>query len=286
MAAGPRPLAPAGCRRAQGAYSGATAGEEIRMSKSEYTACVVVIGNEILSGRTQDANLQYLAKKLTDWGVRLKEARVIPDIEEVIVRTINEVRAAFDYVFTTGGIGPTHDDITADAVAKAFGVKLVCHQETFRKMEAVYKPGEFNAARQKMCDIPEGASVIENAVSIAPGFQMGNVFVLAGVPAIMRAMVDTLRNRLVGGPPIQSRTVSVYLAEGVIADGFATLQKQYPAIDMGSYPFYRAGRFGTSLVLRGTETASLDRAAAELTAFVRALGAEPAQEPREEGKGP
>src|SRR5678816_1222911 len=123
-------------------------------AKSEYTAAVVVIGNEILSGRTQDANLQYLAKKLNDWGVRLREARVIPDIEEVIIRTINEVRATFDYVFTTGGIGPTHDDITADAVAKAFGVKLVCHQETFRKMEAVYKPGEFNAARQKMCHIP------------------------------------------------------------------------------------------------------------------------------------
>jgi molybdenum cofactor synthesis domain-containing protein len=249
------------------------------MSKSEYTAVVVVIGNEILSGRTQDANLQYLAKKLTEWGVRLREARVIPDIEDTIVRTINEVRAAFDYVFTTGGIGPTHDDITADALAKAFGVKLVCHQETFRKMEAVYKPGEFNAARQKMCYIPEGAIVIENAVSIAPGFQIGNVFVLAGVPAIMRAMTDTLRNRLVGGPPIQSRTVSVYLAEGVIADGFAALQKQYPAIDMGSYPFYRAGRFGTSLVLRGTEAASLDRAAAELTALVRSLGAEPAAEP-------
>ena len=249
------------------------------MSKSEYTACIVVIGNEILSGRTQDANLQYLAKKLTDWGVRLREARVIPDIEDVIVRTINEVRAGFDYVFTTGGIGPTHDDITADSLAKSFGVKLVCHQETFKKMEAVYKPGEFNAARQKMCYIPEGATVIENAVSIAPGFQIGNVFVLAGVPSIMRAMTDTLRNRLVGGPPIQSRTVSVYLAEGVIADGFAALQKKYPAIDMRSYPFYRAGRFGTSLVLRGTETESLDGAAAELTAMVRSLGAEPAAEP-------
>ena len=244
-----------------------------------HTACVVVIGNEILSGRTQDANLQYLAKKLTDWGVRLREARVIPDIEDVIVRTINEVRAAFDYVFTTGGIGPTHDDITAESLAKAFGVGLVCHQQTFKRMEASYKPGEFNAARQKMCYLPEGATPIENSVSIAPGFQIANVFVLAGVPSIMRAMVDTLRNRLVGGPPIQSRTVSVYLGEGVIAEGFAALQKQYPAIDMGSYPFYRAGRFGTSLVLRGTDTASLDRAAAEVTALVRALGAEPVAEP-------
>jgi molybdenum cofactor synthesis domain-containing protein len=245
----------------------------------EYTACVVVIGNEILSGRTQDANLQYLAQKLTDWGVRLREARVIPDIEDVIVRTVNECRAAFDYVFTTGGIGPTHDDITAEAVAKAFGVGLVCHQETFRRMEAAYRPGEFNAARQKMCYLPESAAPIENAVSIAPGFQIGNVFVLAGVPPIMRAMIDNLRNRVVGGPPIQSRTVTVYLAEGVVADGLAQLQKRYPAIDMGSYPFYRAGRFGTSLVLRGTDAAALDRAAAELTALVRTLGAEPVAEP-------
>jgi len=244
-----------------------------------YTACVIVIGNEILSGRTQDANLQYLAKKLTEWGVRLREARVIPDIEDVIVRTINECRAAFDYVFTTGGIGPTHDDITAEALAKAFGVGLVCHRETFKRMEAAYKPGEFNAARQKMCYLPEGAAPIENSVSIAPGFQIGNVYVMAGVPSIMRAMVDTLRNRLVGGPPIQSRTVSVYLGEGVVAEGFAALQKQYPAIDMGSYPFYRAGRFGTSLVLRGTDTAALAHAAAELTALVRKLGAEPVAEP-------
>jgi molybdenum cofactor synthesis domain-containing protein len=247
--------------------------------KSEYTACVIVIGNEILSGRTQDANLQYLATKLNDWGVRPREARVIPDIEDVIVRTVNECRAAFDYVFTTGGIGPTHDDITAEAVAKAFGVGLVCHQETFKRMAAAYKPGEFNAARQKMCYLPEGARPIENAVSIAPGFEIANVFVLAGVPSIMRAMVDTLRNRLVGGAPIQARTITVYLPEGVVADGFAALQKQYPAIDMGSYPFYRAGRFGTSLVLRGTDPAALDRAAAELAELVRALGAEPMPEP-------
>jgi len=247
-------------------------------TKSEYTAAVLIIGNEILSGRTQDANLAYIAKKMGEWGIRLREARVIPDIEATIIDTVNELRAGFDYVFTTGGIGPTHDDITAESIAKAFGVGLVCHQETFKKMEAVYKPGEFNAARQKMCYIPAGATTIENAVSIAPGFQIENVFVLAGVPSIMRAMVDNLRNRLVGGAPIQSRTVSVYLAEGVIADGFTALQNKYPAIDMGSYPFYRAGRFGTSLVLRGTETESLDRAAAELTALVRGLGAEPVTE--------
>jgi len=243
------------------------------------TAAMLVIGDEILSGRTKDRNIGHVADIMTAVGIDLREVRIVPDVEDEIVAAVNALRQRFDYVFTSGGIGPTHDDITADALAKAFGVKLVSHQETFRKMEAVYKPGEFNAARQKMCYIPDGATVIENAVSIAPGFQIGNVFVLAGVPAIMRAMTDTLRNRLVGGPPIQSRTVSVYLAEGVIADGFAALQKQYPAIDMGSYPFYRAGRFGTSLVLRGTDGPSLDRAAAELTALVRSLGAEPAPEP-------
>ncbi len=248
-------------------------------TKSDYTACIIIIGNEILSGRTQDANVQYLATKLNGWGIRLAEGRIIPDIEPTIIATVNECRAKFDYVFTTGGIGPTHDDITAEAIAKAFGVALICHEETFRRMGAHYKPGEFNEARQKMCYIPAGASVIENAVSIAPGFQMANVFVLAGVPSIMRSMVDTLRHRLVGGMPIESRTVSVYLAEGVIAAGFAALQGRYPAIDMGSYPFYRGGKFGTSLVLRGADAPSLERAAGELEALVRGLGAEPVKEP-------
>ena len=239
------------------------------------TAAVVVIGNEILSGRTRDANLQYIAGKLAGWGIRLLEARVIPDVTDTIVATVNEARARFDYVFTTGGIGPTHDDITAEAVAKAFGVGLVRDAESHRRMAAYYKPGEFNAARQKMTYIPAGSTPIENAVSIAPGFQIGNVFVLAGVPAIMRAMMDTLRPRLVGGPPVQSRTVSVHLGEGVIAEGFAALQAKYPAIDMGSYPFYRDGRFGTSLVLRGTDGAALDRARDEVEVLVRRHGAEP-----------
>ncbi len=248
-------------------------------AKTEYSACMIVIGNEILSGRTQDANLQYVAKKLNDWGIRLRESRIVPDIEDVIIATVNECRARYDYVFTSGGIGPTHDDITADAVAKAFGVKLVCHEETFRRMEGAYKPGEFNESRQKMCYLPEGARVIENAVSIAPGFEIDNVFVLAGVPAIMRAMFDTLRNRLVGGAPVLTRSVSVFLGEGVVAADLAALQRRYPDIDMGSYPFYGGGRFGTSLVLRGTDAGELDRAQAELEAFVRALGGEPRPEP-------
>ena len=247
-------------------------------AKTEYTACLIVIGNEILSGRTQDANLQYLARKLNDWGIRLREARVIPDIEATIVETVNACRRLFDYVFTTGGIGPTHDDITAEAIAKAFGVGLVKHEESFRRMAAHYKPGEFNQARQKMCYIPAGATAIENSVSIAPGFQAANVFVLAGVPSIMRAMVDTLKERLVGGLPVLSRSVGVYLGEGVVAADLSALQAKYPAIDIGSYPFYRGGKFGTSLVLRGTDAAELDRATGEVEAMVRRHGAEPIAE--------
>jgi molybdenum cofactor synthesis domain-containing protein len=243
--------------------------------KSVYTAAVLVIGNEILSGRTRDANLQYIATRLGAWGIRLVEARVIADVEAAIVATVRELSARVDYVFTTGGIGPTHDDITAEAIAKAFGVGLVRDADSHRRMAAYYKPGEFNAARQKMTYIPAGSVPIENVVSIAPGFQIGNVFVLAGVPSIMRAMMDTLRPRLVGGKPVQSRTVSVHLGEGVIAEGFAALQAKYPAIDMGSYPFYRDGRFGTSLVLRGTEADELDRARDEVEALVRGHGAEP-----------
>ncbi|MGE0733740.1 MAG: competence/damage-inducible protein A [Alphaproteobacteria bacterium] len=240
-----------------------------------YTACLLIIGNEVLSGRTRDANLQYIAEKLNVWGVRLREVRVIPDVERTIVDTVNEVRAKFDYVFTTGGIGPTHDDITADSVAKAFGVKLVKNQQAWDLMAPRFKPGEFNEARQRMTYVPEGASLIANAVSAAPGFQIGNVFVMAGVPSIMRAMMDTLQNRLVGGKPVESRTVNVYLPEGTIAEGLGKLQEKNPTLDIGSYPFYRDGKFGTSLVLRGTEIEPLERATDELCALIVSLGAEP-----------
>lgn len=247
--------------------------------KSEYTACLIIIGNEILSGRTRDANLQYLAEKLNEWGVRLREARVIPDIEKTIVDTVNECRKAFDYVFTTGGIGPTHDDITAASIAKAFDVGLELHEESFRLMGARFdNPSDFNEARQKMCYLPEGATVIDNAVSIAPGFQLDNVFVLAGVPSIMRAMVDTLQNRLVGGAPVQARSVGAYLAEGAVATGLAEIQEDYPEIDIGSYPFYKEGKFGTSLVLRGTDVGQLEEATAKVAGMITALGGEPVSE--------
>ncbi len=240
------------------------------------TACLIVIGNEILSGRTQDANLAYLGARLNDIGVRLMEARVIPDIEEVIVETVNQARRRFSYVFTTGGIGPTHDDITAASIAKAFGVPLVQNPEARAILEAYYPAGELNEARLRMANTPEGATLIENPVSNAPGFQMDNVFVMAGIPAIAQAMFEGLAHRLVGGKPLLSRSVTVYLPESKLAPDFEALQGRYPDVEMGSYPFSRSGRFGARLVLRATEEARLAAAEAELETALRELGGEPA----------
>src|ERR1700751_303603 len=173
------------------------------------TACILVIGNEILSGRTKDANIQYLASELGQLGIRVMECRVIPDIEQTVVDTVNEVRRKFDYVFTTGGIGPTHDDITSECVAAAFGVPWEPHPIAWPRMEASYKPGEFNAARQRMATMPRGASLIENAISVAPGFQMENVYVMAGVPRGMQSMFEWLAPRLEGGAKIEMGAVHV-----------------------------------------------------------------------------
>ena len=239
------------------------------------TACLVVIGNEILSGRTRDANLAYLGARLNDIGVRLMEARVIPDLDEVIVATVNEARRRFTYVFTTGGIGPTHDDITAASIAKAFGVALVQNPEARAILEAHYPPGELNAPRLRMANTPEGATLIENPVSKAPGFQMDNVFVMAGIPEVMQAMFESVVHRLVGGKPLVSRSVTVYLPESKVALGLEALQGRYSDVEMGSYPFNRAGRFGTRLVLRATAAERLDAAAGELDGLIVELGGEP-----------
>ncbi len=244
-------------------------------SEKVYTACVLVIGNEILSGRTQDENLAYIAKGLAASGVVLREARVIPDIEAVIIRQVNELRATYDYVFTTGGIGPTHDDITSECVAKAFGVKWTLHPEAHRIFLSLYKPDDLNEARLRMAHTPEGASLIPNPVSRAPGFQMGNVYVMAGIPRVMQAMFDSVRPTLKGGPPVLSRTVGCDLPEGAIAKGLGAVQARYADIDIGSYPFYRRGSFGTSLVLRGREPERLDQAALDVAAMVKELGGSP-----------
>ena len=239
------------------------------------TAAMIVIGNEILSGRIQDKNLNYIATRLNALGVRLMEARVVADRRGAIVKAVNETRAAYDYVFTSGGIGPTHDDITADSVAAAFGVGIGHNPEAVAILEAHYQPGMLNEARLRMARIPDGAVLVENPVSHAPGFRLDNVYVFAGIPMIMQAMFEGICHQLVGGEPIQSVSVTSFLPEGVIAAPLGRIQADFPALDMGSYPFYRGQRFGTTVVLRGTDETELHAAAEAFREVVRQNGQEP-----------
>jgi molybdenum cofactor synthesis domain-containing protein len=246
------------------------------MEAGNPTACLLVIGNEVLSGRTQDANIRFLAVKLGERGIPLREVRVIPDIAATIIQTVNETRAMFDHVFTTGGIGPTHDDITSECIAAAFGVPWEPHPEAWARMERSYKPGEFNAARQRMATMPRGATLIDNALSVAPGFQIGNVYVMAGVPRVMQSMFEWLAPRLQGGPRIEQRAVhAVGLPEGVIAEGLGAIQARYPQLDLGSYPFYRPGGNGVALVAKGTDVAAAEAAIVEVTAMITGFGKVP-----------
>ena len=250
------------------------------------TACLLIIGNEVLSGRTKDANLQFLGTRLGELGIPLREVRVIPDVPDVIVDTVNAVRARFTYVFTTGGIGPTHDDITAECVSKAFGVPWEPHPKAMALLAAHYAsrepPAEFNAARQRMATMPRGARLIPNPVSVAPGFIIGNVHVMAGVPRIMQAMFEQLAPSLQGGTPVQSRAVhAAGLLEGRIAEGLGEIQARFPKVEIGSYPYYRENGGGVALVAKGTDMALLDAAIAEITALVNGLGYAPvAGEPK------
>jgi molybdenum cofactor synthesis domain-containing protein len=239
------------------------------------TAAILVIGNEILSGRTKDANLHYLATGLTAIGIRLLEARVVPDIETRIIEAVNALRAGYDYVLTTGGIGPTHDDITSEAIAKAFGVPLINHPKALELLTQHYGEANLTAARLRMAHVPEGAALIDNPISTAPGFRIGNVYVLAGVPAICQAMFDGLKGGLSRGDPVHSKTVSAYVGEGVIAHDLGQLQQRYPKLDIGSYPFFRQSKFGASFVIRGTDEEAIGDAAAELRTIIRNLNAEP-----------
>lgn len=245
------------------------------MAEHVVTACVLIIGNEILSGRTQDANLAHIAVTLNEAGVQVREARVIPDVEEVIVETLNEVRRKFDYVFTTGGIGPTHDDITADCVAKAFGVELEMHPEIEALIRQRPAPEDVMRSRLRMARIPKGATLVPNPLAGPPGFRIENVFVLAGIPAVMRGMMESVPDQVDGGRPVRSRTVTVYLGESQVADELRAIQSAHPNVDLGSYPFFKNDRYGTSLVMRGTDEAELDTMAEEVRAMARKLGAEP-----------
>jgi len=225
------------------------------------TAAVLLIGNELLSGRTQDINLAYIAKRMVAKGIRLQEARMIQDVPEVIINSVNELRARHTYVFTTGGIGPTHDDITADCIAEAFGVSLPIHPEAKARLLAHFKTigVESNEDRLRMARIPEGASLVDNSVSAAPGFRIHNVFAFAGVPRIMQAMLDSVLPELESGPVLHSVTVISNLGEGAVAAPLRKLQEQYPAVDLGSYPGKVADSFRLSLVARGTDEAQLDQ---------------------------
>jgi molybdenum cofactor synthesis domain-containing protein len=242
------------------------------------TAAMLVIGDEILSGRTQDTNTNYVARFLATLGIDLREARVVPDVEVEIVAGVNALRIRYDYVFTTGGIGPTHDDITADAIAKAFNVSIDYHPEALALIGARYKPGEFNEMRRRMARIPAGAVLIRNSVSAAPGFQLENVFVMAGVPMIMRAMLEEVASSLKRGAPVHTSTVTAPVPEGRIAAALAEIQKQHADVAIGSYPFYREDGLGVQLVARGRDPDQVAEAATEIEQAVRSLGFEPRRE--------
>ena len=236
------------------------------------TAAVLVIGDEILSGRTQDTNTNTIARFLGVLGIDLKEARVVGDDEARIVAALNALRGAYDFVFTTGGIGPTHDDITADAIARAFGVGIDYHPEAYALLELRYGPGEFNDMRKRMARVPFGATLVKNSVSAAPGFHIGNVFVLAGVPMIMRAMLEAIEPLLPRSIPVHSITVVAPIAEGRIAPGLAAIQKDHAGVAIGSYPYYREDGYGVQLVARGRDAAAVETAAQAIEVMLRAFG--------------
>ena len=239
------------------------------MTKStKVNAAILIIGNEILSGRTKDTNTSTLATWLNSIGVKVNEVRIIPDIEKTIVDTLNLLRSKNDYVFTTGGIGPTHDDITAASVAKAFGLKYEVHKEAFKLLESYYKPGEFNEGRQKMVWMPENAKLILNPTSGAPGFSVENVFCLPGVPSILKSMLGGLKNKIVGGEPILSHSISLRTVESEIAENITKIQNENKDVEIGSYPFFHAGKLGVSIVLRSENQSKIDNCSIQILKFV------------------
>ena len=235
---------------------------------TKVNAAILIIGNEILSGRTQDTNTSTLATWLNSIGVKVGEVRVIPDVEQTIIDVLNLLRSEYNYVFTTGGIGPTHDDITAQSVSKAFGIKYEIHKEAYKILEAYYKPGEFNEGRQKMVWMPENANLILNPTSGAPGFSVKNVFCLPGVPSILKSMLGGLKNEIVGGKPILSLTVSLKTVESEIADSLTKVQNNNQDVEIGSYPFFHAGKLGVSIVIRSEDQTKIDECSSQILKFV------------------
>ena len=235
---------------------------------TQVNATIIIIGNEILSGRTQDTNTSTIALWLNSLGVKVQEVRVIPDIEDIIVNTINKVRKINNYVFTTGGIGPTHDDITAKSISKAFRVKYKVNKEAYKILENYYKPGEFNEGRQKMAWTPSKAKLILNPTSGAPGFIIDNVYCLPGVPSILKSMLGGLKNVISGGKPIISHTINLRTVESEIAKSLTTVQENNKDVEIGSYPFFRAGKVGVSIVLRSDDKSKIEVCNSKILEFV------------------
>ena len=239
------------------------------IKNKKVNAAILIIGNEILSGRTQDTNTGTIALWLNSIGVKVQEVRVIPDIEKTIIDTVNILRKVNDYVFTTGGIGPTHDDITAESISKAFFLDYEIHKEAFKILEAYYKPGEFNKGRQKMVWMPKDAKLILNPTSGAPGFSINNVFCLPGVPSILKSMLGGLKNEIAGGEPILSHTISLRTVESEIAESLTNVQNKNKDVEIGSYPFFQAGKLGVSIVIRSEDQSKVNKCGFQILEFIK-----------------
>ena len=236
--------------------------------KRKVNAAILIIGNEILSGRTQDTNTSTIALWLNSIGVKVVEAKIIPDVEKIIILSVNELRKKNDYVFTTGGIGPTHDDITSMSISKAFELDYEIHKEAYKILESYYKPGEFNEGRQKMVWMPKDAKLISNPTSGAPGFIVENVFCLPGVPSILKSMLGGLKNSIIGGEPILSYTISLRTVESEIAKSLTIVQDKNNDVEIGSYPFFHAGKVGVSIVIRSENQSKINKCSSQILEFV------------------
>ena len=238
-------------------------------TKQKVNAAIVIIGNEILSGRTQDVNVITVSKWLNELGVKLNEVRVIPDIESSIIKTVNELKKKFNYVFTTGGIGPTHDDITSKSIARAFRMSYGYHKEAYAILEKYYGKNKFSLGRKKMAMMPIKASLILNPSSGAPGFILDNVYCLPGVPSILKSMLGGLNNKIKGGRKIFSKTISVQTVESEIAKSLEKVQRKSKKVDIGSYPFFRLGKIGVSIVIRSIDKKKIDDCYKEIVSFLK-----------------
>jgi len=241
----------------------------MKKANKKVCAAIVIIGNEILSGRTQDVNVSFLAEWLNNLGITVGEVRIIEDKEESIINCIKQIKKKFKYIFTTGGIGPTHDDITSKSIAKTFNLSCGYHKEAYDILEKYYKSGEFNKGRKKMAKIPDKAALIYNPSSGAPGFIVENVFCLPGVPSILKSMVDGLKNKIIGGKKILSKTISIITAESEIAKSLEDIQNKFKNIEIGSYPFFRFGKIGVSIVMRSSDKNLIDDCSKKIINFIQ-----------------